>query len=67
MRFKSRMICVVACSVLATLVTGCPEPPYEPEFKVDTHGASGVAWFLGEIRAILTTGSRGENSTSSWR
>jgi len=46
------MICVVACSVLATLVTGCPEPPYEPEFKVDTHGASGVAWFLGEIRAI---------------
>jgi len=46
------MICVVACSVLVTLVTGCPPQPYEPEFWVDTHGAAGVSWFLGEFRAF---------------
>ena len=52
MRFKGIVLYTVACAVLVTLVTGCPQPPYEPEFKVDSHGATGVAWFLGEMRAI---------------
>ena len=52
MKSKGIMAYVIVLSIFALLVTGCPQPPYEPEFWVDTHGASGVAWFLGEIRVI---------------
>jgi len=47
MKPRGIIVSTVVFSVLTLLLTGCPQPPYEPEFWVDSHGAAGVAMFLG--------------------
>jgi len=52
MMFKGITPHAAALSLLLMLTLGCPPQAYEPEYWVDTHGAAGVAMFLGEIRTI---------------
>ena len=66
MWFMRVILCAFTCFMFLQQSVEAIEPEDGPAFMTDSHGATGVGWFLREIRAVEPTYDRYYFGTLDW-